>query len=81
LANGFEELGDHGELHQRFDNDNKLRRINFKKQKPLDVKFLQAMESGLPPCSGVALGLDRLLMIATESKHIKEVQTFAFDTW
>lgn len=81
LANGFEELGDHDELRERFNSDNKLREINSKKQKPLDEKFLQAMEAGLPSCSGVALGLDRLLMIAANSEHIREVQSFSFDTW
>jgi lysyl-tRNA synthetase class 2 len=81
LANGFEELADENELRQRFDSDNRLRKVASKKQKPIDEKFLQAIEAGLPACSGVALGLDRLLMIAAKSEHIQEVQSFAFDTW
>jgi lysyl-tRNA synthetase class 2 len=42
----------------------------------LDEYLLTALEHGLPPCSGVAVGFDRLLMVASDAQHIRDVMTF-----
>jgi len=76
LANGFHELTDAAEQRQRFLNDNQQRKVLGKEQKPLDERFLSALGSGMPDCSGVALGLDRLLMLALQKESIAEVMPF-----
>lgn len=73
LANGFSELQDVNEQRQRFEADN-LKRINRnQKPMPLDEALLSALESGLPKCSGVALGLERLMMVLFEQQNIQAV--------
>ncbi len=76
LANGFHELTHEGEQRQRFLNDNLQRKATGKEEKPLDERFLSAIGSGLPDCSGVALGLDRLLMLLLQKESIVEVMPF-----
>lgn len=78
LANGFFELQDADEQKQRFEQDNSLRQSQGLPQVPIDYRFLAALESGLPTCSGVALGLDRLFMITHDLTHIN--QTLCFPT-
>ena len=76
LANGFYELTDANEQAQRFENDNETRRQRRQKTMPVDYALLAALQSGLPDCSGVAIGIDRLLMLLTGAGHIKEVISF-----
>ena len=76
LANGFQELRDAEEQRQRFMTDNKWRRKQRLAEMPIDENLLAALDAGLPECSGVALGLDRLLMCVTGAAHINEVLTF-----
>ncbi|WP_133512736.1 EF-P lysine aminoacylase EpmA [Candidatus Thiosymbion oneisti] len=76
LANGFQELTDPGEQRRRFDADLQERSARGLDRLPLDEAFLAALEAGMPAAAGVALGLDRLLMVATGSTHID--QTLAF---
>ncbi|GFD67571.1 elongation factor P--(R)-beta-lysine ligase [Alteromonas sp. KUL106] len=76
LANGFNELNAANEQRKRFENDNEKRRASGLSSKPIDENFLNALEAGLPLCSGVALGVDRLLMLKTEAKHISDVINF-----
>jgi elongation factor P--(R)-beta-lysine ligase len=76
LANGFHELSDASEQEQRFEQDNEKRRNNGQSVKPIDTRFLSALKSGLPHCAGVALGIDRLLMLKIGASHIKEVLNF-----
>ncbi len=76
LANGFRELSDVSEQHARFQSDLSKRRSLGRPTPPLDEHFLAALQAGLPECAGVALGLDRLLMIATGADHIDAVLAF-----
>lgn len=79
LANGFCELTDHAEQLERFNQDNLSRdRLNLE-HKVIDKKFIDALKSGIPLCSGVALGIDRLLMLALNKTSIDEVITFTID--
>ncbi|MBU2977569.1 elongation factor P--(R)-beta-lysine ligase [Alteromonas sp. C1M14] len=76
LANGFYELRDAGEQRKRFDQDNGLRQRQGLAPMPLDEHFLHALEEGLPACSGVAMGVDRLLMLSQGISHIDQVLAF-----
>lgn len=76
LGNGFHELSDPVEQRARFRSDLDTRRSLGQTEPPLDAHFLAALEAGLPDCAGVALGLDRLLMIATGADHIDAVLAF-----
>jgi len=62
LANGFKELRDAAEQRQRFEQDQATRKEFGKTVHAIDESFLQALEQGLPDCSGVAVGLDRIIM-------------------
>lgn len=75
LANGFSELTDAQEQRSRFEHDNAKRRLLGRQHYPLDEKLLAALEQGLPQCAGVALGLDRLLMVMLSAGVIDDVMT------
>ena len=79
LANGFHELGNAAEQRARFEQDQASRRERGLPEMPIDENFLAALEYGLPDCSGVALGFDRLVMCAIGAKHIDQVIAFPFD--
>jgi elongation factor P--(R)-beta-lysine ligase len=76
LANGYLELIDGEEQRKRFEADNALREEQGREVYPLDEKFLAALESGLPACSGVALGIDRLLMALHKLADIDQAISF-----
>jgi elongation factor P--(R)-beta-lysine ligase len=76
LANGFRELAAAAEQRARFEADNAARRRAGLPVHALDERLLAALASGLPDCCGVALGIDRLLMLATGAGHIEEVLAF-----
>ncbi|MFC3094324.1 elongation factor P--(R)-beta-lysine ligase [Alteromonas sediminis] len=76
LANGFDELTDIHVQKERFEGDNEKRLKIGKPSIPLDQHFLSALQAGLPACAGVALGIDRLLMLALEASCIDEVLSF-----
>ncbi len=76
LANGFQELTDADEQFERFKSDNIKRKQNNKKQVDIDMKFIDALQAGLPDCAGVALGVDRLLMPLLGVDTIQEVLVF-----
>ena len=73
LANGYGELTDPVEQRARFAADRALRRRLRGSAYPVDEDFLAALESGLPDCAGIALGVDRLVMLATGAAHIEDV--------
>ena len=73
LANGYYELTDAQEQRRRFDADNDKRSAQGKETLPIDEALLAALEHGLPACAGVALGVDRLLMVAIGAERIEQV--------
>jgi lysyl-tRNA synthetase class 2 len=79
LANGFEELTDFAEQQQRIDSEQTKRQTEGLPCLPVDQHFLAALQAGLPPCSGVALGVDRLVMLACHQERLSEVLSFDFD--
>ncbi|HXF28694.1 MAG TPA: amino acid--tRNA ligase-related protein, partial [Chlamydiales bacterium] len=80
LANGYHELQDAKEQRKRLNESNLLRQLLGKDTLPIDERFLAALESekGLPECSGVAVGFDRLMMLRQEAKTISEVIAFSW---
>jgi elongation factor P--(R)-beta-lysine ligase len=77
LGNGYQELQDASEYRRRFKTELAKRRQRQKPQPQLDESLLHDLEQlGLPRCSGVAVGLDRLLMVASEAKSIRDVLLF-----
>lgn len=79
LCNGYHELTDAHELRRRNIANNQSRKEQGLSELPLDSRLIQAMEAGLPACSGVALGFDRLLMVATGAESIDAVIPFPVD--
>ena len=79
LANGYDELVDATEQHRRFMADQSVRSRNGLPVYAADQRLLQALEHGMPACAGVALGVDRLLMLQTGARHISEVMTFTHE--
>jgi lysyl-tRNA synthetase class 2 len=76
LANGFHELGVATEQRARFDADRAERRATGRPDRSIDERFLAALAHGLPPCAGVALGFDRLVMVAAGAGSIDDVVAF-----
>ena len=79
LANGFHELGVASEQSARFEADCAERRARGRPDRSIDERFLAALVHGLPPCAGVALGFDRLVMVASGAHSIDDVMTFPFE--
>ncbi len=79
LANGYRELLDPAVLRERADQDNAQRRAAGQEARDLDPRLVAAMESGLPDCSGVALGVDRLLMAVLGLDSLDRVIPFSWD--
>ncbi|MBN1557662.1 MAG: EF-P lysine aminoacylase GenX [Lentisphaerae bacterium] len=78
LANAFSELTDAEEQRRRFEAANAARRARGAPAYPLDEAFLGALERGLPPCAGVALGIDRLVMLLSGCESVEDTRTFCF---
>jgi len=79
LANGFHELGMAMEQRARFVEDNARRRSRGQDELPLDERLLAALEAGFPDCAGVALGFDRVVMVAAGAGRIDDVLAFPFE--
>jgi lysyl-tRNA synthetase class 2 len=78
LCNGFGELTDPVEQRHRLERDRRTRAQRGLPVYPIDTKFLAALESGLPPCAGNALGLDRLVALACGSRRIGDTMAFPY---
>jgi elongation factor P--(R)-beta-lysine ligase len=77
LANAYGELTDPVEQRARFEADLAARKERGLPCYPVDEAFLAALDEGLPPCAGIALGVDRLVMLVTGAGHIRDVLAFA----
>ena len=76
LANGYDELTDAAELERRLQGAQESRHRSGSEALPLPVRFLAAMTDGLPPCTGVALGVDRVLLLAVGGDDLSAVCPF-----
>jgi lysyl-tRNA synthetase class 2 len=79
LCNGYHELTDSGDLRRRIDAESQRRVAGGEAPLPLSSRLLAAMDAGLPACAGVALGFDRLMMLASGATSVAEVLPFPFD--
>jgi lysyl-tRNA synthetase class 2 len=79
LCNGFGELTDPVEQRARFEADLRSRAERGLPAYPIDARFLEALERGIPPCAGNALGLDRLVALACGTRRIGDVMAFPDD--
>ncbi len=80
LANGYVELTDADEQRRRMLRDLEQRRLADKPVHEPDSRLLAALESGLPECAGVAVGFDRLLMLALNTDDIRDTRTFSWES-
>jgi lysyl-tRNA synthetase class 2 len=78
LANGYHELTDAKEQKRRLEADLNQRKALGLPERPFEHRLVAALESGMPECAGVALGVDRLVMLALNANHIAEVIPFVF---
>jgi lysyl-tRNA synthetase class 2 len=76
IANGYDELSDPAEQQKRFSADQALRRARGMPEFPVDTRLLAALEHGMPASAGVALGVDRLLMLQSGARDITAVLNF-----
>jgi len=76
LCNGFDELTDGPEQRARFEAERERRQADNRPVYPLDERFLAALEAGMPPSGGNAVGFDRLVMLATGARAVADVVAF-----
>ena len=76
LANGYQELTDPNEQLRRFERENRIRERRGEETVPIDTRLIAALHHGLPECSGVALGVDRMLMSILKLERIGAVLAF-----
>jgi lysyl-tRNA synthetase class 2 len=76
IANAFSELNDPDEQRRRFEQQAEELRRGDEDTQPFDEAFIEALEQGMPPTGGVGLGIDRLVMILTGARNLREVVLF-----
>ena len=76
IANAFTELNDPDEQRRRFEAQAEELRRGDDEAQPMDLNYIQALESGMPPTGGVGLGIDRLVMLLTGARNLREVLLF-----
>lgn len=76
LGNNYSELNDPIDLKKRFMDEKKREKAGFAEAHQTDNDYLEAIEHGFPPTCGIAIGIDRLVMLLTDAKSIKEVIPF-----
>lgn len=76
VANAFSELNDPQDQKRRFEEQIKLREVDEEIPPEIDYDFIRALEYGMPPCAGEGIGIDRVVMIFTDSPSIREVILF-----
>jgi lysyl-tRNA synthetase class 2 len=79
LVNGFHELGDSAEQRRRFESELAERAEQGRETPPMDERLLAALAAGLPDCAGVALGVDRLVMLALGAESLEQVIAFTIE--
>jgi lysyl-tRNA synthetase class 2 len=76
IANAFTELNDPDEQRRRFESQRRLAIAGDQEAQPYDEAFVEALEHGMPPTGGIGVGIDRLVMVMTQSRSIREVVLF-----
>ena len=76
LVNAFSELNDPIEQRKRFEEQEKMYKEGFKEAQRMDKDFIEALEYGMPPAAGFGMGIDRLIVILTNSHSLREVILF-----